>query len=99
MFFVQIEPLDSGRPNFLPDMAVDPMDFWRLHAKKLPLLARVARKYLAIPASSAAVERMFSYTGNRVGKNFTRMSDEMLLNLMLVRAFSKFIDQWGPVYL
>jgi hypothetical protein len=38
-------------------------EFWKLNHSKFPLLARVARKVLGIPCSSAAVERVFSQTG------------------------------------
>ncbi|CAG7667366.1 unnamed protein product, partial [Allacma fusca] len=40
--------------------ATDPLDFWRTHQKQFPNLARLAKLYLAIPATSASVERLFS---------------------------------------
>lgn len=39
---------------------VDPMTFWGLHAHEFPTIAKLAMKYLAIPASSAPSERAFS---------------------------------------
>ena len=39
------------------------LEWWKEHAAQLPNLSRMARQYLAAPASSAAVERMFSRTG------------------------------------
>ena len=74
-----------------------PLAFWKLHAATYPILSRVARKYLAIHASSAAVERMFSYTGHRVSKKNTNLADETLLSMMLVRSLSKFVEKWEHV--
>ena len=40
--------------------------FWRLHHKSPSFvnLAKLAQKYLGVPATSAAVERMFSISGH-----------------------------------
>ena len=44
----------------------DALLFWRLHYKSLSFvnLAKLAQKYLGVPATSAAVERMFSISGH-----------------------------------
>ncbi len=39
------------------------LDYWRLNAPKYPRLAKLAKHYLSIPASSASVERLFSTAG------------------------------------
>ena len=77
----------------------DPLVWWRGRTHQLPILSRVARRYLAIPASSAAVERMFSYTGMRVSRRNNRLDTETLLDLMLQRSLQKFNEKWGPKYL
>ena len=81
-----------------PDMTQNPLPWWKNNEKKLPILSRLARKYLAIPSASAAVERLFSYTGNRVGKKNANLGDETLLSMMLVRGLSKFVDMYEPRY-
>ena len=42
------------------DRSADQLVWWKLQEKKYPKIALLARRYLAIPASSAASERLFS---------------------------------------
>ena len=46
----------------IPDDS-DPLSFWKDNESTYPNLAELAKKYLAIPASSAPVERLFSIGG------------------------------------
>ena len=41
----------------------DPLQWWKEHEAKYPHLSRMARQYLAPPATSAGVERLFSQAG------------------------------------
>ena len=45
------------------DVESDPLKWWKLHALSHPLLSNVSKKYLAIPATSASSERLFSRSG------------------------------------
>ena len=49
-----------NHPDNLIDRKCDPLQWWKLHAGQYPKLAILAQRYLAIPASSAAGERLFS---------------------------------------
>lgn len=51
------------------------LQFWKENEKHFPNLAKKARKLLAIPATSAAVERFFSKTGFILRPHRRRMSD------------------------
>jgi len=42
----------------------DTLAFWKAHESTLPILALLAKKFLAVPASSASVERMFNISGH-----------------------------------
>lgn len=47
-----------------PDSETDPLDWWKQHELNFPLVARLAKKYLCIPATSSSFERAFSASGN-----------------------------------
>ncbi|KAL5509144.1 hypothetical protein EMCRGX_G004454 [Ephydatia muelleri] len=40
--------------------SLDPLEWWKIHCTQFPTIGKLARKYLAIPASSAPSERVFS---------------------------------------
>jgi hypothetical protein len=42
---------------------VDPLEWWKNHEAEFPHVARMAKQYLGVPATSAAVERLFSSVG------------------------------------
>jgi hypothetical protein len=50
------------------------LEWWRRNELYFPRLARVAKKLLAIPASSVSSERVFSLAGNIVNKKRSRLS-------------------------
>lgn len=43
-----------------------PLEWWAHKEKQLPRLAKLARSYLAIPATSTPSERVFSLAGNTI---------------------------------
>ena len=49
------------------------LEWWKIHAECLPLLSKLARKYLAIPASSTKSERVFSAGGRVVTSSRTSL--------------------------
>ena len=51
----------------------DPYDWWKHHAGKFPAFVPLAKKYLTIPATSTASERVFSAAGNIVTANRSRL--------------------------
>ena len=64
----------------------NPLLWWKEHESRLPRLATLARTYLAIQASSAPVERVFSASGWIVSKRRCSMTDRtvMLLTFLSV---------------
>jgi hypothetical protein len=51
-----------------PDISVNPLNFWSLNEHSYPLLSKLAKQYLSIPASSVTVERLFSSAGDLISK-------------------------------
>jgi hypothetical protein len=51
----------------------NPLDWWRLKQQQYPLLASIACKVLAIPATSAPLERVFSVAGITIAKERSRL--------------------------
>ncbi|CAI5481561.1 unnamed protein product [Closterium sp. Yama58-4] len=65
---------------------VSPLEYWR-DKRDMPVLKAMARDYLAIPASSAASERVFSMSRNLITWQRHRLSDERIRDAMTLRAF------------
>ncbi|XP_041843910.1 E3 SUMO-protein ligase ZBED1-like [Melanotaenia boesemani] len=47
-------------------LSEDPLHWWSLHEASFPLLAKLAKRYLCIPGTSVAAERVFSTAGDIV---------------------------------
>lgn len=58
--------------------SADPLQWWRLAEAKYPRLFLLARNYLAVPASSATVERIFSRAGNVLSLKRMKLSEDTL---------------------
>ncbi|XP_047210687.1 E3 SUMO-protein ligase ZBED1-like [Girardinichthys multiradiatus] len=56
--------------NYLQEEVVDgetnALEWWKRNESRLPLMAKIAQKYLCIPATSTPSERIFSKAGNFV---------------------------------
>ena len=63
----------------------DPLKWWAARSASLPLLAQLARKYLAVPATSVPSERLFSDSGHVMGKRRTRLSAQIFGKIVFCR--------------
>ena len=68
---VQQVPLDT-----------DPLMWWKQHVQEFPRLFRMARQYLAVPATSATPERFFSSVGLVKSDLRGNLLDTTLINVM-----------------
>jgi len=67
---------DNGRD------VTDPLMWWKQHQQEFPDLARMARQYLEVPATSASPERFFSRVGLVQTDLSGRLLDTTMIDLM-----------------
>ena len=60
----------------------DPLMWWKQHQPEFPRLARLARQYLAVSASSASAEKLFSSVGLVKSDLRGRLLDTTLIDVM-----------------
>lgn len=60
------------------DKDIDVLEWWRRHEEEYPQLSRMARQFLAVPATSAGAERVFSRAG-RLHDDFKKSTGEETL--------------------
>ena len=62
----------------------DPLSWWKLHEDKYPNLAKLAKKYLAIPATSTPVERLFSTASLVINEKRNRLGSDTAEDLIFL---------------
>jgi hypothetical protein len=69
------------------DSDVDILDWWKQNSVAYPCLARIARDYLAIPATSVPAERVFSGGADLITKKRGSLGEETIQACMC-------LDSW-----
>jgi hypothetical protein len=87
-----IDSLDVAEENLDEIKRVDALDFWRVHEHIFPGLALLAKKYLSVQASSAAVERMFSIAGHIFSVKRRRLGIKFFSQLLLLKLNENLIE-------
>ena len=67
------------------DKQFDLLAWWKLHAHMFPNLAKMARQFLALPATSAGIERLFSAAGIIHGDTRKSTKEEKIEDLLFVK--------------
>ena len=67
------------------DDDIDVLGFWKTNKDNYPILAKLATVYLAVHASSAPVERIFSIGGKIFRPERCRLSNNLFESLMFIR--------------
>ncbi|XP_063216906.1 zinc finger BED domain-containing protein 4-like [Bacillus rossius redtenbacheri] len=71
--------------NVIPRSS-DPLMWWQQNQSRFPALARVARKYLAIPATQVESERLFRSAGNTVTSRRENLLAENIEQLVFLNS-------------
>ena len=79
--------LDDARVE--AESGFDVLAWWKAHETSYPTLARMARDFLAIPASSVPSERVFSSATTLVSKKRTRLSDKTIRATLCLKEWSR----------
>ncbi|CAF4842459.1 unnamed protein product [Pieris macdunnoughi] len=67
----------------------DILEWWRTHETEYPILSKMARDFLSIPATSVPAERLFSKASLVIRKHRNRLSDESARWLLCINSWSK----------
>ena len=84
-----IKEVDKYLGDAPAEKTMDILDFWRINEGKHPMLARLARQVLAIPASSGTSERVFLNAGNICTVRRTNLSISKMEQLVFMKETSK----------
>jgi hypothetical protein len=71
---------------------MDPFQWWRNNEKNFPILFRVARKYLGIPATSVPSKRLFSDAGNQITVERNRLKADTVNELLFLKRNMEYIN-------
>ena len=63
---------------------VDCLQWWAVNRNRFPCLAKLARKYLCIPATSVPSEQLFSHVGDIITKKRNSLKPEQAETLVFV---------------
>jgi hypothetical protein len=73
----------------------NPLTFWRKKCVSYPILAKVAARVFSVPATSAAVEREFSFTGNILTQKRSKLCPDTVNDIVFNHSYNIFKKRFG----
>ena len=71
---------------------INALEWWNIHKKEFPILSELSRKFLAVQATSAASERLFSDAGNIMTAKRTSMKCDLFETLIFLKRNKPIVD-------
>jgi len=75
----------------------NPLDWWRVHQSDFPYLAKLSIRYLAIPATSAPSERVFSTAGLTISKERARLESSRANELVFLHDSGPALEKYNSI--
>jgi hypothetical protein len=74
------------------DENLDPLEWWRINESQFPHLSKMARDYLAIPATSVPSEQCFSISKNLITNNRNRLVGKTVRMCMCLKSWNSLLN-------
>jgi hypothetical protein len=95
---LDVSPVDRELRRYesfsLAPKTVDVLQWWRSHENVLPILSKLAKKVLTVPASSSKSERVFSCGGNFVTPKRNKLGAKKVEELILIKENKSQIEEF-----
>jgi hypothetical protein len=75
----------------------NPLHWWRVHQSDFPYLAKLSVRYLAIPATSAPSERVFSTAGLTISKERARLESSRANELVFLHDSGPALEKYHTI--
>ena len=72
----------------------DPLVWWRNHKAMFPILSKLARRILCIPATSASSERLFSTAGLTIANDRASLLPDNAVDLIFLHDTWRVVEEW-----
>ena len=70
----------------------NPLEFYKLHSKHLPILSAIAKKIFSISPSSVPSERLFSKAGYTTWDRRNKLSPHKIDKMMIIYSYEKHFE-------